>query len=287
MARPALKRPVIEYILDHYGLTQRRACRLVKLHRSVFYYRSVKDPQLELRLRMRELAQSRVRYGYRRIHVLLRREGFRLGKNQAYRLYREEALQLRSKLPKRRKMAVTRRERYVPRRTNQAWSMDFVSDQLTNGKRFRALTIVDVFSREALAIQVGKKLRGENVVEVCNALVARRGAPKRVFTDNGSEFSGRMFDLWAYHHGVRIDFSRPGKPTDNCFIESFNGSLRDECLNVHWFESMEEARARIEAWRIDYNESRPHQALQEETPAQFALRAKELERSVSFPTAEN
>ena len=165
--------------------------------------------------------------------------------------------------------------------------MDFVSDQLTNGQRFRALTIVDVFSREALAIQVGKQLRGENVVEVCNALVAQRGAPKRVFTDNGSEFSGRMFDLWAYHHGVRIDFSRSGKPTDNCFIESFNGSLRDECLNVHWFESMEEAKARIEAWRIDYNESRPHQALQEETPAQFAMRAKELERSVGFPTAEN
>lgn len=183
-------RPVVEYILDPYGLTRRRACRLVKLHRSTFYYRSVKDPQLELRLRTRELAQSRVRYGYRRIHVLLRREGFRLGKNQAYRLYCEEALQLRSKLPKRRKIAVTRRERYVPRRTNQAWSMDFVSDQLTNGQRFRALTIVDVFSREALAIQVGKQLRGENVVEVCNALVAQRGAPKRVFTDNGSEFSG-------------------------------------------------------------------------------------------------
>ena len=287
MARPALKRPVVEYILDHYGLTQRRACRLVKLHRSTFCYRSVKDPQLALRLRMRELAQSRVRYGYRRIHVLLRREGFRLGKNQAYRLYCEESLQLRSKLPRRRKMVVRRRDRYVPRRTNQAWSMDFVSDQLTNGQRFRALTIVDVFSREALAIQVGKRLRGENVVEVCNALVAQRGAPKRVFTDNGSEFSGRMFDLWAYHHGVRIDFSRPGKPTDNCFIESFNGSLRDECLNVHWFESMEEASARIEAWRIDYNESRPHQALQEETPAQFAMRAKELERSMSFSAAEN
>jgi putative transposase len=287
MAQPALKRPVVEYILDHYGVTQRRACRLVKLHRSVFYYRSVKDPQLELRIRMRELAHSRVRYGYRRIHVLLRREGFRLGKNQAYRLYCEEALQLRSKLPKRRKMVVTRRERYVPRRTNQAWSMDFVSDQLTNGHRFRALTIVDVYSREALAIQVGKQLRGENVVEVCNALVAQRGAPKRVFTDNGSEFSGRMFDLWAYHHGVRIDFSRPGKPTDNCFIESFNGSLRDECLNVHWFESMEEAEARIEAWRVDYNESRPHQALQEKTPAEFAMRAEELDRSTSFLTAGN
>ncbi len=287
MARPALKRPVVEYLVDHYGLTRRRACRLLKLHRSTFYYCSVKDPQLELRHRMRELAQSRVRYGYRRIHVLLRREGFRLGKNQAYRLYREEGLQLRSKLPRRRKMLVTRRQRYVPQRTNQAWSLDFVSDQLTNGQRFRALTIVDVFSREALAIRVGKQLRGENVVEVCNALVAQRGAPKRVFTDNGSEFSGRMFDLWAYHHGVRIDFSRPGKPTDNGFIESFNGSFRDECLNVHWFESMEEAQARIEAWRIDYNESRPHQALQEETPAQFAMRARELERSMGFLTAEN
>jgi putative transposase len=285
MARPALKRPVAEYIQSHYGISQRRACRLVKLHRSVYHYRTVMDPKLELRQRMRELAHARVRYGYRRIHVLLRREGWRLGRDQAYRLYCEEALQLRSKLPKRRKMVVTRRERYVPRRTNQAWSMDFVSDQLTNGQRFRALTIVDVFSREALAVHVGKQLRAENVVEVCNALVTQRGAPKRVFTDNGSEFSGRMFDLWAYHHGVRINFSRPGKPTDNCFIESFNGSLRDECLNVHWFESMEEAKGEIEAWRVDYNVSRPHQALQEQTPAEFALRTRELERSQSSKTA--
>jgi putative transposase len=130
-------------------------------------------------------------------------------------------------------MVATRRERYVPRRTNQAWSMDFVSDRLTNGERFRAPTIVDVFSREALAIHIGKRLRAENIVEVCNGLVAGRGAPKRVSTDNGSQFTGRMFDLWAYHHGVHLDFSRPGKPTDNCFIESFNGSLRDECLNLH------------------------------------------------------
>ncbi len=282
MARPALKRPVAEYIQGHYGISQRRACRLAKIHRSVHRYRSVMDPKLELRQRMRQLAHTRVRYGYRRIHVLLRREGWRLGRDQVYRLYCEEALQLRSKRPKRRKMAVTRREKYVPRRTNQAWSMDFVSDQLTNGQRFRALTIVDVFSREALAIHLGKQLRAENVVEVCNGLVTKRGAPKRVFTDNGSEFSGRMFDLWAYHHGVRIDFSRPGKPTDNCFIESFNGSLRDECLNVHWFESMEEAREKIEAWRIDYNECRPHQALQEQSPAEFSMRAKELERPLSF-----
>ena len=287
MARPALKRPVVEYIRDHFGLPRRRACRLVGLHRSVFYYRSVRNPRLELRGRMRELARTRVRYGYRRLHVLLKREGWRLGRNQAYRLYCEEGLQLRSKLPRRRKTVVTRRERYVPRRVNQAWSMDFVSDQLVDGRRIRALTIVDVFSREALAIEVGQRMRAENVVEVCNRLVARRGKPKRVFVDNGSEFSGRMFDLWAYHHGVRIDFSRPGKPTDNCFIETFNGSLRDECLNVHWFETLEEAKARIEAWRRDYNESRPHQALQEQTPNEFAAQAKELEGLTSLRTAGN
>jgi len=241
MARPALKRPVVQYICDHYGVPRRRACRLVRLHRSAFYYRSVKDPRLDLRSRMRELSRTRVRYGYRRLHVLLKREGWNLGRDQAYRLYCEEGLQLRSKLPRRRKMTVMRRERYVPRRVNQAWSMDFVSDQLVNGHRFRMLTIVDVFSREALAIEVGSRLRAENVVDVCNRLVARRGKPRRVFVDNGSEFTGQIFDLWAYHCGVRIDFSRPGKPTDNCFIETFNGALRDECLNVHWFETLAEA----------------------------------------------
>ncbi len=236
---------------------------------------------------MREIARTRVRYGYRRIHVLLRREGWTLGRSQVYRLYTEESLQLRSKLPKRRKMMVARRERYVPRRPNQAWSMDFVADQLVNGNRFRPLTIVDVFSREALAIEVGKQLRAENVVDVCNRLVATRGAPKRVFTDNGSEFSGGMFDLWAYHHGMHIDFSRPGKPTDNSFVESFNGSLRDECLNVPWFDSLEDAKEKIEGWRRDYNESRPHQALNEQTPAEFAARSKDLEIGTRLQNAEN
>jgi putative transposase len=257
------------------------------LRRSVWYYRSVKDPKLALRGRMHEIARTRVRFGYRRLHVLLRREGWVLGKNQAYRLYREENLQLRSKLPKRRKMVVMRRERFVPHRPNEAWSMDFVADQLVNGDRFRALTIVDVFSREALAIEVGQHLRGEHVVEACNRLVAQRRAPKRIFVDNGSEFSGRLLDLWAYHHGVQIDFSRPGKPTDNCFIETFNGSLRDECLNVHWFESLEDAKAKIEGWRRDYNESRPHQALAELAPAEFARQMKDMEFGARLQNAEN
>jgi putative transposase len=287
MVRPALKRPVVDYIVAHYDVSQRRACQLVHQHRSIQWYRSRKDPRLALRTHMREIAQVRVRYGYRRIQVLLHREGWRAGKTLIYRVYREERLQLRTKLPKRRKMVVTRRDVYVPKRPNQAWAMDFVSDQLTNGERFRALTIVDVFTRESLAIEVGRSLRADHVIEVCNRIAAIRGAPVRVFVDNGSEFSGRLLDLWAYHHKVRIDFSRPGKPTDNCFIETFNGSLRDECLNVHWFESIDDAKAKIEAWRHEYNESRPHQALLEQTPAEFARRAKTSELQLEYQPAGN
>jgi putative transposase len=278
---------MVDYIVTHYSISQRRACRLVHQHRSIQWYRSRKDPQLALRARMREIARVRVRYGYRRIQVLLQREGWSVGKTRIYRVYREEKLQLRSKLPKRRKMVVTRRDVYVPKRPNQAWAMDFVSDQLVSGERFRALTIVDVFTRESLAIEVGQRLRADHVIDVCNMIAAVRGAPVRVFVDNGSEFSGRLLDLWAYHHKVRIDFSRPGKPTDNCFIETFNGSLRDECLNVHWFESVDEARAKIEAWRREYNESRPHQALLEKTPAEFARWAKDFAEQIEHQPAGN
>jgi putative transposase len=287
MARPALKRQAVDYVVDHYATSHRRACRIVQQHRSMQYYRSRMDPKTALRARMRELAQVRIRYGYRRLHVLLRREGWSLGKDQTYRLYTEESLQLRSKRPRRRKMVVGRREKYIPKRPNQAWSMDFVADQLVDGTRFRALTIVDVFTREALDIAVGQRLRAENVVDVCNRLVAQRGAPVRIFVDNGSEFSGRVFDLWAYHHKAAIDFNRPGKPTDNCFVETFNGSLRDECLNVHWFETIDEAKAKIEAWRVDYNESRPHQALKELTPSEYAGQIRLTEMSKDTKQAES
>ncbi len=273
VARPALKREAVDYIVSHYDLNMRRACRLVKQSRSMQYYQSVKDPKQALRGRMQEIAQTRVRYGYRRIHVLLKREGWQLGQNQAYRLYSEEQLQLRSKLPKRRKMVVTRQAKLKPTKPNEAWSMDFVSDQLANGMRFRTLTIVDVFSKEALAIDVGQRLRSEHVVAALNRLAAHRGAPQYLFVDNGSEFSGQLLDFWAYHHQVRIDFSRPGKPTDNCHIETFNGSFRDECLNLHWFETMEEAKVIIEAWRRDYNESRPHSTLNDLSPAEFVRQA--------------
>ena len=219
---------------------------------------------------MREIASTRVRFGYRRIRVMLNREGWNVGKNVVYRLYSEEGLALRKKPPKRRKMAVKREARCIAKRANDVWSLDFVSDELNRGQRFRALTVVNVYTREALAIDVGVRLRGEHVVETLNRLVTQRGKPRYLFADNGAEFTGRLMDMWAYHQGTRIDFSRPGKPTDNAFIESFNGSLRDECLNVHWFESIDHARKVIERWRVDYNESRPHMALGNIPPSVFA-----------------
>jgi putative transposase len=226
---------------------------------------------MELRMRIRELAQTRVRYGYRRIRVLLKREGWKVGKDLVYRLYKEEGLILR-KRPIRRKQtaAAQRQEKFRPAGPNQVWSLDFVSDQLVDGRRFRALTVVDIYTRESLAIEVGPALKGEDVVRVLNHLKYRRGVPQFLFCDNGAEFTGQALDLWAHCNQVRIDFSRPGKPTDNAFIESFNGTFRSECLSAHWFGSLAEARQLIEAWRQEYNESRPHRALAQRTPSEFA-----------------
>jgi putative transposase len=264
---------VVAYVTASHGYSQRRACLLTRQHRSTQRKPSRRDPRTEIRRRMHEIVAVRLRYGYRRVHVMLRRDGWSVGRNLVYRLYREEGLALRSKRPRRRKMAVHREARCQPKRPNEAWSLDFVHDQLSNGHKIRALTVVDIFTREALAIDVGQRLRGENVVETLNRLVKERGAPKYLFADNGAEFTGILMDLWAYHHGVRIDFSRPGKPTDNAYIESFNGSFRDECLNLHWFETLAEARQLIEAWRRDYNESRPHMALGHLSPREYALRS--------------
>ncbi len=166
--------------------------------------------------------------------------------------------------------AAHRVERPAAGALNECWSMDFVCDSLFNGRRFRALTIVDNFSRECLAIEAGVTIRGEDVVEIVDRLVLERDVPDRIQCDNGSEFISKALDKWAYDHGVTMDFSRPGKPTDNAMIESFNGSFRDECLNVNWFLSIEDAREKIEQWRIEYNEFRPHSSLCDQTPQQFA-----------------
>jgi putative transposase len=278
---------VVAYVVASHGYSERRACRLTRQHRSTQRKPSIRDPRTELRRRMHEIVATRIRYGYRRVHIMLKREGWMVGRNVVYRLYREEGLVLRSKRPRRRKMVVHREARCQPRRLNDAWSLDFVHDQLSNAQKFRALTIVDVFSREALAIEVGPRLRGEHVVAALNRLVKQRGAPKYLFVDNGSEFSGHLVDLWAYHHGTRIDFSRPGKPTDNAHIETFNGSFRDECLNLHWFETIDEARRLIEAWRVDYNESRPHMALGNIPPAEYALQADSWHETMELEPVGN
>ena len=278
---------VVEYVTACHGYSERRACALTRQHRSTQRKPSRRDPRLELRQRMHEIAQTRIRYGYRRIQIMLRREGWPISRNLVYRLYREEELALRSKRPRRRKMVVHREARIKPSRPNQAWSLDFVHDQLSGGQKFRILTVVDVYSREGLAIEVDYRLRGENVVEVLNRLVRQRGAPKFLFADNGAEFTGHLVDLWAYHHNVRIDFSRPGKPTDNAFIETFNGSLRDECLNLHWFDNLAEAKRLIEVWRIDYNVSRPHMGIGNIPPKEYALQVRLLEQNTDSDAVRN
>ena len=221
-------------------------------------------------MRIREIAQTRVRYGYRMIRVLLNREGWKVGKDLVYRLYREEGLGLRKRPAGKRRAAVHRQERMRPTGPNQVWAMDFVSDQLSDGRKIRSLTVVDIFTRESLAIEVGQSLKGEDVVRVLNRLKRGRGAPKVLFCDNGPEFTGQMMDLWTYKNEVKIGFSWLCKPTDNAFCESFNGTFRSECLDTNWFSNLDDAKRLIEAWRREYNESCPHRALADRTPAEFA-----------------
>lgn len=216
---------------------------------------------------MREIAETRVRYGFWRIQVLLRREGWKDNHKRTYRIYKEEGLNLRSKRPRRSKAGAHRMERPDVSAPYECWSMDFVADQLFDGRRFRALTLVDNFSRECLEIEVGQSLKGFDVVDVMERIRQVRGVvPKRIQVDNGSEFISKALDRWAYDNDVVLDFSRPGKPTDNAFIESFNGSFRDECLNVNWFLSMEDAIEKIQAFKDDYNAFRPHSSLCGLTP---------------------
>jgi putative transposase len=229
-------------------------------------------------MRIKEIAAVRVRYGYKRIHVLLRREGWFINHKRVYRIYCEEGLNLRAKRPKRRVSAAHRVKLPPAAGLNESWSMDFVSDSLFNGRRFRSLTVVDNFSRECLAIGVRQQFKGRDVVEVMNYLKQSHGIPKYIKVDNGPEFISKELDRWAYENKVTLDFSRPGKPIDNAFIESFNGSFRDECLNTNWFLSIEDAQEKIEDWRQEYNEWRPHGSLDNLTPQQYADRCLESQK---------
>jgi putative transposase len=234
-------------------------------------YRSGKVFDEVLRRRLRELAGTHVRYGYRRLTVLLRREGWHVNAKRIYRLYREEELIVRTK--QRRKMA--RRQRAMTTdlavRPNQRWSMDFVSDKLAEGRSFRALTIVEQYTRECVGLEADRSMTGKKVTEVLERAKRERGSlPESITVDNGSEFSGRALEAWAMGNDVQLCFIRPGRPVENGFIESFNGRLRDECLNVEWFSSLEDAREKLAKFREHYNHQRPHSALADRAPAVFA-----------------
>ena len=230
---------------------------MLRTETSTYHYKGRRRSQAALIQRIKEIAETRVRYGYRRIHVLLRREGWEVNAKRVYRLYKELGLQLRNKTPKRRLKAKLRDGRCQAVQENETWAMDFVHDQLATGRKIRVLTVVDTFTRFSPAIEPRFGFRAADVVEVLERIGREHGLPKAIRVDQGTEFVSRDLDLWAYQRGVTLDFSRPGKPTDNAFIESLNGKFRAECLNAHWFMSLDDARATCEAWRRDYNEVRP------------------------------
>jgi putative transposase len=264
--RPGRKRKLVDEMRRDWDVSIRRACRVLEMDTSTYHYRARRSDQAGLRRRIREIAETRVRYGYRRVHVLLRREGWAVNHKRTYKLYKELDLQLRRKRPKRRVQAKLRDDRQPAQRPNDVWAMDFLHDQLSCGRKIRVLSVIDTFSRYSPALDARVSYRGEDVVRTLDETCRREGYPRTIRVDLGSEFISRDLDLWAYARGVTLDFSRPGKPTDNAFAEAFNGRIREECLNAHWFMTLADAREKLEAWRRYYNEERPHGAIGNRPP---------------------
>jgi len=266
---PSVRRIVVTEAREAAQISERRACRFTGFPISTQRYRPRRPLENDLRQRLKELAEKRPRWGYRRLYILLKREGCMRNRKLVQRLYREEGLSVRKR--RRRKMAAALRSPMaIPSRSNERWSIDFVRDTLADGRVFRGFTVVDDFTRECPAIEVDHSLPGERVARTLDRLSKERGLPKTIVCDNGPEFQGQALDFWAHRHGVAISFIQPGKPVQNAFIESFNGRLRDECLNESYFTSLSDAQLTIEAWRKDYNETRPHSSLGDLTPAEFA-----------------
>jgi putative transposase len=255
------------------GVSERRACSLVGISRLTYRYRGRDKGDGPIRERMRALAHRWLRFGYRRLGVMLERENMAANHKRIYRLYTEEGLKVRRKRKKLRSQVRTA-PMLVPSRGNERWSMDFMSDCLATGRRFRTLNIVDDLTRECPAIEVDTSLPGARVVRVLDKLAILRGLPDTIVIDNGSEFTGRALDAWANKHGVKLHFIDPGKPVQNAYIESFNGKFRDECLDLHWFTDLADAKEKIESWRVEYNQVRPHSSLGNTTPEAFAERIK-------------
>lgn len=261
MVSPAQRRAVVSWAESAYRVSQRRACEALVIARSVIRYRSIKPDDAPVRRRLHELAAARPTFGVRRLHVLLRRDGLRINRKKVRRLYREEGLQLKPRR-RRRRAATLRQPRAIVTRPNERWAMDFMHDALATGGTLRVFTLIDVFSRECLALEVGRGFTGHAIAQLLTDAGERRGAlPAIIQCDNGTEFTSVALDHWAYWNRVQLDFSRPGKPVDNSVCEAFNGSLRRECLTRHWFASLAEAQTELQIWREDYNNHRPHTSL--------------------------
>jgi putative transposase len=248
----------------------RRVCRVLRRPRSVYEYKSRRDEQAALRMRIKDIAQARVSYGYRRIYILLLREGWKVNHNRVYRLYKLEGLMMRPKRPRRHVSACRRMTKATATHPNESWSMDFMSDALCNGQKIKLLTLVDNYTWESLAIEVAWRLGGHGVVATLMQVAEEKGLPKSIRIDNSPEFTSKVLDQCAYLNGVELDFIRPGKPAGNALIEAFNGRLREECLNESWFLSLDDAQEKVEEWRQHYNRERPHGSLGNVPPVEFA-----------------
>lgn len=286
MVTPTARRAAVSFFRDEQGFSERGACRLAGLSRSTYRRKSLRsEADRPLRDRLLELAAERPRFGYRRLHVMLLREGWTINRKRVYRVYRELGLAVRRKRRKRVAQA-NRLPRVVPIGPDIQWSLDFMRDTLSSGRVFRTLNVVDDATRECLAIEVDTSLSGHRVARVLDRIARTRGSyASRLVLDNGPECTSKALDQWAYERGVELAFIRPGKPIENCFVESFNSKFRDECLNTHWFLSLEDARRRIEGWRLDYNQVRPHSSLGDMPPAEFAEAALQPAQPASAPLA--
>jgi putative transposase len=270
------KRAVVGFLRESYELSERRACEAIGLLRSTCRYLCRRRDDGRLRQRLKELAQKRPRFGYRRLWWTLRnREHFMVTPKRVHRLYRQEGLQVRRR--RRKRVSTVRCPMVAASQPNERWSIDFMRDTLGDARTFRTFNVVDDLTRECPAIEVAKSIPGERVVRILDRIALERGYPQRIVMDNGPELAGRALDEWAYQNGVELHFITPGRPVENAYIESFNGKFRDECLNEHWFSTLEDARRTIEEWRRDYNEERPHSALGGLPPREYAAQLARLQ----------
>lgn len=287
MVGPQAEREAVRIFREATKSSERRACGQLEVVRAMVRY----QPRVsryaaaneKLRKRLRELAEERRRWGYRRLHVLLKREGWKVNSKRVYRIYVEEKLVVRRRRRRRRVCAQARVQLLPPAGLNETWTMDFLHDALASGRKLRTLSIEDAYTREMLAIEVDTSLPALRVVRVLERLRLERGLPERIVIDHGTEFTSKVLDQWAYENKVMLHFITPGRPMENGYIESFHGKFREECLNEHWFLTLDDARRTIESWRIDYNRVRPHSSLGYLTPEEFRMGHADVETATRFP----